>query len=74
MNVFCGLHVVHNLGTATEAAVIKEWVKIAAVIDKHSGFITKNSRIYDMLSEISKLCSVAHGDQRNGKLQHALII
>ena len=66
-HVFCGLkHVVHNLGTAADAAV-KEWVKIAAVIDKHSGFVTKNSRIYDMLFEISKLCSVAHGDQRNGK-------
>ena len=65
-HVFCGLHVVHNLGTAAEAAV-KEWVKIAAVIDKHSGFVTKNSRVYDMLFEISKLCSVTHGDQRNGK-------
>ena len=63
---FCGLHVVHNLGTAAQAAV-KEWVKIAAVIDKHSGFITKNSRIYDMLFEVSKLCSVTYGDQRNGK-------
>ena len=50
-HVFCGLkHVVHNLGTAADAAV-KEWVKIAAVIHKQSGFVTKNSRIYDMLFE-----------------------
>ena len=65
-HVFYGLHVVHNLGTAAEAAV-KECLKIVAVIDKHSGFISKNSKIYDMSFEVSKLCSVTHGDQRNGK-------
>ena len=65
-HVFCGLHVVYNLGIAAEGAV-KEWVKIAAVVDKHAGFITKNSRIYDMLYEVSKICSSTHGDQRNGK-------
>ena len=63
-HVFCGLHVVYNFGIAAEGAV-KEWVKIAAVVDKHAGFITKN--IYDMLYEVSKICSSTHGDQRNGK-------
>ena len=65
-HVFCGLHVIHNLGVAAESAV-KEWVKIATMVDKHAGFNTKNSRVYDMLFEISKICSSTHGDQRNGK-------
>ena len=65
-HVFCGPHVIHNLGVAAEAAV-KQWVQIAALCNVHSGFITKNSRVYDMLYEISKLCTVAHGDQRSGQ-------
>eukprot|EP00112_Aurelia_sp_Birch-Aquarium-sp1_P004504 Seg1510.8 transcript_id=Seg1510.8/GoldUCD/mRNA.D3Y31 product="hypothetical protein" protein_id=Seg1510.8/GoldUCD/D3Y31 len=54
-HVVCGLHVIHNLGVAAEGAV-KEWVKIAAIVDKHAGFNTKNSRVYDMLFEVSKIC------------------
>lgn len=53
-HVFCGLHVIHNLGVAAESAV-KEWVKIAAMVNKHAGFNTKNSRVYDMLFEVSKI-------------------
>ena len=65
-HLFCGIHVLHNLGTYTEESV-KEFEKIAALVNQHSGFQTSNSRTYDMLYEISKLCSYTHGDQRNGK-------
>ena len=65
-HVFCGLHVIHNLGIYAEAAM-REFVKLAASIEKHSGFVTNNSRVYDLLYEISKLCSYTHGDQRNGQ-------
>ena len=65
-HLFCSIHVVHNLGIYSETAV-KEWEKIAAVLSRHGGFQSSNSRTYGMLFEISKLCSYTHGDQRNGK-------
>ena len=54
-HVFCGLRVIHNLGVAAEAAV-KQWVEIASLNNIHPGFITKNSRVYNLLYEISNLC------------------
>ena len=57
---------VHNLGAAAEAT-IKEWLKIAAALEKNSGFATKISQVYDLLFEVSKLCAPAHGDQRNDR-------
>eukprot|EP00794_Sanderia_malayensis_P002877 gene2877-3328_t len=65
-HVFCGLHVIHNLGIYAETAM-REFVKLAASVEKHGGFVTNNSRVYDLLYEISKLCSYTHGDQRNGQ-------
>lgn len=68
-HVFCGLHVVHNMGVQAEAAM-KEWLSLILLTDSHGGFHTSNSRVYDMLFEISKLCSYTHGDQRNGRASH----
>ena len=65
-HLFCSIHVIHNLGIYAEGAV-KDWEKIAAVLSQHGGFQTSNSRTYDILYEISKLCSYTHGNQRNGK-------
>ena len=65
-HLFCSIHVVHNSGIYSENAV-KEWEKIAAVLSRHGGFQSSDSRTYDMLFKISKLCSYTHGDQRNGK-------
>ena len=65
-HLFCGLHVVHNMGLYAETAM-REWLKIVCLTEKHGGFTTSNSRVYDLLFEISKLCSYTHGDQRNGK-------
>ena len=65
-HVFCGIHVIHNLGIYLETAT-KEWVKIASLTEKHGGFLTNNSRVYDLLYEILKLRCYTHGDQRSGK-------
>ena len=68
-HVFCGLHVLHNLGIYAEKA-ISEWEKITLTNPAaHGGFSTNNSRTYDLLFELSKLTSVSHGDQRNGKAE-----
>lgn len=67
-HVFCGLHVVHNLGIYAESA-LKEWEKVVSGEGStHGGFKnSSNSRTYDLLFELSKLTSKGHGDQRNGK-------
>jgi len=66
-HVFCGLHVVHNLGIYAEKA-LREWEKVVEEEGGvHGGFKTNNSRTYDLLYELSKLTSYKHGDQRNGK-------
>ena len=67
-HVFCGLHVVHNLGIYAENA-LKKWEPIAEEINAdHGGFkSSNNSRTYSLLYELSKLTSYTHGDQRNGK-------
>ena len=54
-HLFCSIHVIHNLGISAEGAV-KDWEKIAAVLSQHGGFQTSNSRNFDILYEISKLC------------------
>ena len=46
---------------------MKEFVKLASSAGKHGGYATNNSRVYNLLYEISKLCSYTNGDQRNGK-------
>ena len=65
-HLFSGLHVVHNMGFYVETAM-RERLKIVCLTEKHGRFTTSNSRIYDLLFEISKLCSYTHRDQRNGK-------
>ena len=67
-HVFCALHVIHNLGIYAEKA-IKEWEKIVSEDSNTQGGFknSNNSRSYDLLFELSKLTSVGHGDQRNGK-------
>ena len=67
-HVFCGLHVVHNLGLYAEKALL-EWEKMVEEEGNvHGGFKnSSNSRTYDLLFELSKLTSYKHGDQRNGK-------
>ncbi|XP_065673357.1 uncharacterized protein LOC136090527 [Hydra vulgaris] len=67
-HVFCGLHVIHNLGIYAEKAII-EWEKVVEQEGSiHGGFInSENSRTFDILSELSKLTSYRHGDQWNGK-------
>ena len=65
-HLFSSIHVVHNLGLYAESAV-KEWEKIAAVLSRHGGFQSSNSHTYDILFEISELCSYTHSDQKNGK-------
>ena len=47
-HLFCSILVVHNLGIYFQNAV-KEWEKIAAVLSRHGGFQSSNSRTYDML-------------------------
>ena len=67
-HVFCALHVIHNLGLYAETAV-KEWEKIVSDENNTQGGFkgSSNSRYYDLLFELSKLTSMGHGDQRNGK-------
>jgi len=66
-HVFCGLHVVHNMSIYAEKALI-EWEKVVQQEGvAHGEFKSSNSRTYDILYELSKLTSYAHGDQRNGK-------
>ena len=65
-HVFCGLHVLHNLGIYSKKAIL-EWEKIVEEEgSSHGGFKTTN-RTYDILFEISKLLSYSHGDQKSGK-------
>nr|XP_047132169.1 uncharacterized protein LOC124811083 isoform X1 [Hydra vulgaris] len=66
-HVFCGLHVIHNLGIYAEKAI--EWEKVVEQEGSiHGGFkSSQNSRTFDILYELSKLTSYRHGDQRNGK-------
>ncbi len=66
-HVFCGLHVLHNMGTYAEEA-LNEWEKIVEESGNlHGGFKNGNfSRTYTLLDKLSKLRSYAHGDQRNG--------
>ncbi|XP_065671383.1 uncharacterized protein LOC136089337 [Hydra vulgaris] len=67
-HVFCGLHVIHNLGIYAEKAII-EWEKVVEQEGSiHGGFKNaQNSRTFDILYELSKLTTYRHGDQRNGK-------
>nr|XP_047138638.1 uncharacterized protein LOC124805782 [Hydra vulgaris] len=67
-HVFCGLHVIHNLGIYAEKAII-EWEKVVEQEGSiHGGFkSSQNSRTFDILYELSKLTSYRHGDQRYGK-------
>ena len=46
---------------------MKEFVKLASSARKHGGYATNNSRVYNLLYEISKLCSYTHGNRRNGQ-------
>ena len=64
--VFCGLHVIHNLGIYAEKALL-EWEKIVEEEGSvHGGFKNSNNS-NDLLYELSKLTCYTHGDQRNGK-------
>ena len=66
-HVFCGLHVLHNLGIYSKKAIL-EWEKIVEEEgSSYGGFKTTNSRTHDILFEISKLLSYSHADQKNGK-------
>ena len=67
-HVFCGLHVIHNLGRYAENVLV-EWEKVVEEEGTaHGGFMTStNSRTFDLLYELSKLVSYTHGDQRNAK-------
>ena len=70
-HVFCGLHVLHNLGIYSEKALL-EWEEIAEDNNGnkhiHGGFHNSTrSRSYDLLFEVSKLLSYSHGDQKSGK-------
>ena len=67
-HLFCGLHVLHNLGIYAEKALL-EWEKVVEEAGNiHGGFKNSaNSRTYDLLNELSKLTSYTHGDQRSGK-------
>ena len=62
--VFCGLHLIHNLDVAAEAAV-KQSAEIASLNKIHYGFNTKNSCACDLLYEISNLCTYAHRNQHS---------
>ena len=46
---------------------LKHQVEIVSLNNIHSGFSTKNPHVYDLLYEISKLCTYAHGDQCSGQ-------
>ena len=63
-HVFCGLHVLHNLGIYAEFA-IKEWEDaIEEETNIHGGFKNSNhSCTHGMFTEVSKLLSRAHRDQ-----------
>ena len=52
-HVFCGLHVIHNLGIYAEKALLK-WEKIVEEEGNvHRGFKnSSNSRTYDLLLEL----------------------
>ncbi|XP_065647057.1 uncharacterized protein LOC136076955 [Hydra vulgaris] len=55
-HVFCGLHIIHNLGIYAEKAII-EWEKVVEQEGSiHGGFKNaQNSRTFDILYELSKL-------------------
>ena len=44
-----------------------------SLLSVHGGFQTFNSRTYDLLYEISKLCLYTHGDQRNGRAKEGRV-
>ncbi|XP_066922613.1 uncharacterized protein [Clytia hemisphaerica] len=69
-HLFCGLHIIHNLGVYAENALI-EWEKaVEEEGSTHGGFqkATK-SRTYSLLYELSKLTTYNHGDQKSGKAE-----
>ena len=67
-HVFCGLHVVHNLGIYAESALKKGEKIVVKEGTTHGGFKnSSSSRMYDLLFELSKVASKSHGGQQNGK-------
>ena len=67
-HVFCGLHVLCNLGIYAEKSLI-DWEKTVEQEGTTNGSFknSSNSRAFDLLYEISKLLSRSHGDQKSGK-------
>ena len=67
-HVFCGLHVLHNLGIYAEKSLI-DWEKIVEEQGTMHGSFknSSNSRTFDLLHEILELLSRSHGDQKSGK-------
>ena len=62
--IFCGLHVLHNLGIYAKNAAF-EWKKVVEEAGNiHAAFkSTTNSRTYDLLNKLSNLTSHSNGDQ-----------
>ena len=67
-HVFCGLHVLHNLGIYSKKAIL-EWEKIVEEEgSSHGGFKITNSRTHDILFEILKLLFYSHAIRKMEKL------
>ena len=64
-NLFCGLHVIANLGSVANES-LKEFEDLAVSNIVRQGFKTNNAHSHDILYEISKAFTVAHGYQKAG--------
>ena len=65
-NLFCGLHVVANLGTVAKDA-LKEFEQLAAEnIVSPSHYNTSNAHCFDVLYQTSKAFTQGHGYQKAG--------
>ena len=64
-NIFCGLHVVINLGSVAKEA-LKEFETIASFDPMNRGFVRSSARSCDLLYECSKAFVQAHGYQKAG--------
>ena len=64
-HLFCGIHVIANLGT-TAKETMKEFENIASETIANHGFNRGNARSYDLLYESSKPFTEGHGCQSVG--------
>ena len=65
-HTFCGLHVMHNLGTYAEKTIY-ECENIIEKQGKMDGDFKVTQKNWTICFEVSKLLSKFHGDKKNDK-------